>query len=306
MHKIIFISGPTASGKSEFVHKIIDKYFYKASILSVDSIQIYKMLTIGSAKPAKYIQEKYRYNLIDFVDPRVNFSVSDYINNCANVIPNMEGIIFAVGGTGLYFDGLKYGLFYEEDDGGVCRQKLYNDYQKHGHDYMLGILKDIDIASYNTVDLQNIRRVIRAIEVYYKTGNKFSDMKKLRKQSIPIQYLHYNIDKDRNTLYNDINLRVDNMLASGLIDEVASIIDYGVKIENTSLQAIGYKECYDYIVGKNISYNELSYNIKINTRHFAKRQISWFKRYDDIVQIQTDNDNSIKKMLEEINTFYNI
>ena len=305
MYRIIFISGATASGKSDFIHALIDKYFPNASILSVDSMQVYKMLCIGTAKPKEEIKNKYNYNIIDCIDPKLNFTVSDYLDICASVIPKMSNPIFAVGGSGLYSSALKYGLFKESDDNGIVRKKLYDDYEQHGHSYMVDILKNIDIDSYNTIDIQNIRRVIRAIEVYYKTGKIFSEMKNERQPIIPIKYVDYAIDKDRNILYDDINARVINMFENGLLEEVRSIIDYGVDIKNTSMQGIGYKECYEYLVNKTISYDRLIYNVQINTRHFAKRQLTWFRR--EKPNWTNVNDNSaIENMVMEVKAFCNI
>lgn len=304
MHKIIFISGATASGKSGFAHNIIDKYFPNASILSVDSIQVYKMLSVGSAKPSVEEIEKYNYKLVDIIDPKTNFSVNDYLNIVAKEIEQMSKPIFAVGGTGFYFNTLKYGLFEElNDDGGQIRAKLYADYEKYGLEYMSDLLKTIDIASYNTIDIQNIRKVVRALEVYYKTGQKFSVVKQNRKQAIPIEYIHYAIDIDRQVLYNNINLRVLKMFDNGLLDEVQGIIDYGVAKDSTAMAAIGYKECYEYLINKTIDYDRLLYNVQINTRHFAKRQLTWFRRDSDIRWVDPSDENAISNMIEEVTSF---
>ncbi len=307
MHKLIFISGATASGKSGFVHGLIDKYFPRASILSVDSIQVYKMLSVGSAKPSDDEVQKYNYKLVDLIDPKTNFSVNDYLNIAASEIPKANKPIFAVGGTGFYFNALKYGLFEEpSDDSGEIRQKLYADYEQHGLDYMLNLLKNIDIDSYNSIDIHNIRKVVRALEVYYKTGRKFSDIKNDRKQVIPIDYLHYAIDIDRQVLYNNINTRVLKMFELGLLDEVSSIIDSGVPKDSTAMAAIGYKECYEYLVDKTIDYDRLVYNVQINTRHFAKRQLTWFRRDSDIKWINPNDENIMENIAKEVGQFCNI
>ncbi len=306
MHKLIFISGATASGKSGFAHSLIDTHFQNASILSVDSIQVYKMLSVGSAKPSDEEINRYNYKLVDIVDPKTNFSVNDYLNIAAMEIPKMRTPIFAVGGTGFYFDALKYGLFEESsDDGGEIRAKLYADYQEHGLEYMCEVLKTVDIASYNSIDIQNIRKVVRAIEVYHKTGRKFSDIKRDRKQVIPIEYIHYAIDIDRQTLYDNINSRVVKMFEAGLLDEVSNIIDYGVSIDNTAMAAIGYKECYEYLIRKTIDYEQLVHNVQINTRHFAKRQLTWFRRGSDVKWINPNDSSAVENMLREVEQFCN-
>lgn len=304
MKKIVFLSGATASGKSNFAHKLIDNYFSNASILSVDSMQVYKHLNIGSAKPSKEEISHYRYNMIDLVEPTYNFNIKDYLDILKNIIEFVEEPIFAVGGTGFYIDALKYGIFEEDlnnkEKNKEIRKSLYERLDNEGLDSLYYELIKVDNEI--VIDRYNARRVIRALEVYYSTGEKFSCLKKKRKPLIDFEYITYIIDIDRNVLYDNINLRVNKMFDNGLLEEVTNIIDMGVTSDNTSMQAIGYKECYDYIINNNMEKKELIDLIQKRTRNFAKRQLTWFRRENHNL-INTD-DESLYKVAKEVEAFY--
>lgn len=305
MKKIIFISGATASGKSDFVHKLIDNYFDNATILSIDSMQVYKYMNIGSAKPSLAEIKKYNYKMIDIVEPSFNFNVKDYLNIFKTVIENVpkeEEPIFGVGGTGFYIDAIKFGIFEENNDNkensNKIRKELYNRIEKEGLESLYLELLDIDKESAQNIDKYNARRVVRALEVFYNTGRKFSELKKERKKIADLDYISYIMDIEREELYNNINKRVDLMFEKGLLEEVKSLINANVDINSTSMQGIGYKECYDYIVNNSMSFEELKELIKKRTRNFAKRQLTWFRRekHRKIEDIET--------VAKEIKEFY--
>lgn len=305
MKKIIFISGATASGKSDFVHKLIDNYFNNATILSIDSMQVYKYMNIGSAKPSLAEIKKYNYKMIDIVEPSFNFNVKDYLNIFKTVIENVpkeEEPIFGVGGTGFYIDAIKFGIFEENNDNkensNKIRKELYNRIEKEGLESLYLELLDIDKESAENIDKYNARRVVRALEVFYNTGRKFSELKKERKKIADLDYISYIMDIEREELYNNINKRVDLMFEKGLLEEVKSLINANVDINSTSMQGIGYKECYDYIVNNSMSFEELKELIKKRTRNFAKRQLTWFRRekHRKIEDIET--------VAKEIKEFY--
>lgn len=305
MKKIIFISGATASGKSDFVHKLIDNYFDNSTILSIDSMQVYKYMNIGSAKPSLAEIKKYNYKMIDIVEPSFNFNVKDYLNIFKTVIENVpkeEEPIFGVGGTGFYIDAIKFGIFEENNDNkensNKIRKELYNRIEKEGLESLYLELLDIDKESAQNIDKYNARRVVRALEVFYNTGRKFSELKKERKKIADLDYISYIMDIEREELYNNINKRVDLMFEKGLLEEVKSLINANVDINSTSMQGIGYKECYDYIVNNSMSFEELKELIKKRTRNFAKRQLTWFRRekHRKIEDIET--------VAKEIKEFY--
>ena len=309
MKKIVFISGATASGKSAFVHKLIDNYFNKATIISVDSMQVYKYMDIGSAKPAPEEIKKYNYKMIDIVEPSFNFNIKDYLDIFKNVIQNIpkeEEPIFGVGGTGFYIDSIKYGIFDETNDNKEnsikIRKKLYEKIENEGLDSLYFELLKIDKDSAENIDRFNARRVVRALEVFYNTGKKFSELKKERKKIIDFDYISYILDLDRETIYNNINKRVDSMFDKGLLEEVKSLINMNVDIDSTSMQAIGYKECYDYLVNGSMSFEELKEIIKKRTRNFAKRQLTWFRR-EEHKKIKPED---IEKVEREIKEFYKL
>ena len=309
MKKIIFISGATASGKSSFVHSLIDNHFNRATIVSADSMQVYKYMDIGSAKPSYDERLKYHYEMIDIVEPSVNFNVKDYLDYFSKAISNIKDVpIFVVGGTGFYIDSIKHGIFDDnienKDDIIKIRDELYKRIEIYGLDSLFYELLEVDEECANTIDRYNSRRVVRALEVYYSTGKKFSELKKDRKKVADIEYISYLIDIDREELYNNINKRVDIMFDNGLLDEVNRLVDMNINITSTAMQAIGYKECYEYIVNKSMSYEELKEIIKKRTRNFAKRQLTWFRRSDDYIKI-----NPTKEYLDivakNIENYYN-
>ena len=307
MKKIVFISGATASGKSCFVHKLIDNYFNKAAIISIDSIQVYRYMDIGSAKPSKEEINKYNYKMVDILEPTTNFNIKDYLDIFKNVIENTDNIpIFGVGGTGFYIDAIKYGIFDEENDNKenseAIRKELYDRIDKYGLESLYSELLNVDKEAAENLDRFNARRVVRALEVYYNTGKKFSELKKQRKPVVDLEYLSYIIDIDRDVLYDNINKRVDIMFEKGLLDEVKRVIELGVDNSYTSMQAIGYKEVYDYLVNNSMTLEETIELIKKRTRNFAKRQLTWFRREEH----RRINENDLEKVAEEIKSFYNI
>lgn len=309
MKKIIFISGATASGKSNFVHKLIDNYFNNSTTLSIDSMQVYKYMDIGSAKPSPDEIKKYNYKMIDIIEPSLNFNIKDYLDIFKNVVQNIpkeEEPIFGVGGTGFYIDSIKYGIFDETNDNKEnsikIRKELYKKIENEGLESLYLELLKVDEESAQDIDRYNARRVVRALEVFYNTGKKFSQLKKERKRIIDLEYISYIIDIDRDTLYNNINKRVDLMFDKGLLEEVKSLINMNVDINGTSMQAIGYKECYDYIVNNSMSFEELKELIKKRTRNFAKRQLTWFRR-EEHRRIKPED---IDKVAREIKEFYEI
>ena len=309
MKKIVFISGATASGKSDFVHKLIDNYFYNATIISIDSMQVYKYMDIGSAKPSPEEIKKYNYKMIDIVEPSFNFNIKDYLDIFKNIIENIskeKEPIFGVGGTGFYIDSIKYGIFDETNDNKEnsikIRKELYKKIENEGLESLYLELLRIDKEAAENIDIYNPRRVVRALEVFYNTGRKFSELKKERKKIIDLDYLSYVMDIERDSLYNNINKRVDSMFDKGLLEEVKSIINMNVNINCTSMQAIGYKECYDYIVNNSMSFEELKELIKKRTRNFAKRQLTWFRR-EEHKKIKPED---IEKTAKEIKEFYEL
>lgn len=297
--KIAFITGPTAGGKTEFIHELKDKYFPNAKIISADSIQVYKMMNIGTAKPTKDELKNYNYSLIDYVDPLQKYTLSNYLKDAYDEIRNTKGEIFVVGGTGLYIRGLKQGIFEEIEDGLQTREALIKEKEEKGLPALYEELKKKDPKAANFIDEKNERRVIRALEVIRKTGKMFSMIQKESKPPFEFKHKTYVLKVERETVYKRINKRVLKMFEKGLVDEVKELIEYGVKKDYSSMQGIGYKEVYDYII-KPYKYENLINLIQKNTRHYAKRQETWFKKEDPNYIHRED----IKQIAEDMKRFF--
>lgn len=310
MFNLCAIVGPTAVGKSKISIEVADHI--DAEIISADSVQIYKKLDIGSAKIKK--EEQYapsgnliKHHMIDVVEPDQDFSVADFKQHVEELIPKIQKrrhIPLLVGGTGLYVQAIVDP--YKFDPMPVdweFRNKLHEIAAQHGNEYLHAKLKQVDPSSAAKLHPNDLRRVIRALEVYYKTGQ-------------PIWYNHFEKEKSNNTeillvgltmprelLYQKINLRVDEMITAGLIDEVKSLLDAGYDRQLTSLQSLGYKQIISYLMDE-ISLEEAIYLIKRDTRRFAKRQIAWFKRDKRINWYVIDETTDYSKLVKEIVTFF--
>lgn len=288
--KVIIITGPTASGKSDIAIKLAK--LIDGEIISSDSQQIYRDMNIGTNKVTQEESLGIKHHLIDIINPDEEYSVQNFSNDCRNLIKdisNRNKVPIIAGGTGFYIDSILYNLNYGavKKDNSI-REKYENLADKNGNYYIYDILKKIDPVTALKYHPNEKKRIIRSLEIYEKTGVIPSKVKKgnreLNDEIDPFVFvINY---KDRNLLYEKINKRVSMMIDDGLILETKNLIDkYELDENSRSLLAIGYKETYDYIKGK-ISLDELEYNIRINTRHYAKRQITWMRKYIDY------NDNS--------------
>lgn len=275
-NKIIIICGPTASGKSDLAVECAK--LLNSEVISADSMYIYKGLNVGTAKPTTQEMKGVKHHLIDVVHPKDSFSVSDYKRLAEPIIKNLlskKKIPIICGGTGFYINSILYDLSYGNSEGNlVVREKYKKLAEEKGNEYVYNVLKDCDIESANKLHFNDVKRVIRALEIF-ESGTKKSE---IQDEFLPkYDYKAYSIDFPRSTLYERINLRVDKMLSSGLIDEVKQLLTQGVDKTCQCMQAIGYKEVLDYLSGE-ISLGQAIELIKLNTRHYAKRQITYFKK----------------------------
>ncbi len=292
--KIIIICGPTASGKSDLalsIAKMLD-----TEIVSADSMYIYKDLNIGTAKPSTLEMQGIKHHLIDVVSPYDSFSVSDYKDMALPIIYDVLDrgkTPIICGGTGFYINSILYDLSYGNSEANFeVRNKYTNLAKEKGNEYVYNILQELDIESANKLHPNDLKRVVRALEIYH-SGTKKSDIKD--NLVAKFDYLAYSINFDREILYSRINNRVDIMLKNGLIEEVENLLKRGVTKENQCMQAIGYKEIIDYLEG-NCSLQKAIDDIKLNTRHYAKRQITFFKK----LNVKMLNAQPIDKMAEQI------
>ena len=294
--KICAIVGPTASGKSSLAVWLANQI--NAEIVSADSMQIYKGMNIGTAKPTAEEQKLVPHHMIDFLDQDELFSVADYVKMAKNVIRDIVSRgknPILVGGTGLYVDSLLNDIqFQEQNENFNIREKLIEDLDKFGSKYMLEKLKEIDIEYARTLHPNNVKRIIRGLEIYYATGIKMSENLRLSK-SKPSCFDACMIGltfENRENLYKQINARVDNMMDCGLLEEAKNIINSSMD-SNTSMQAIGYKEFIGYFNGTE-GLDDCVLKLKQNTRKYAKRQLTWFRRNKYINWIYCDKLSNIE------------
>ncbi len=280
MQKILAIAGPTASGKSSIAVKLAKKL--NGEIISMDSMQIYTGMDIGTAKVTKEEMENIPHHLIDIVEPNIPFSVSDFVliaKNTINYIISRDKLPILVGGTGLYYECLIYPFTFgsaKSDD--TIKQKLYEELEKYGPNYLHDKLKQIDPVDAQKIHPNNTKRLIRALEIYEITGNSKTESAKSDK-ILQYDIDFYVLDNDRQILYDNIAKRVNIMIDNGLEGEIKNLLYSGCNFDMQSMQGIGYKEFKGYFEGK-ITLEQVKNDIILNSRHYAKRQITWFKRYE--------------------------
>lgn len=295
LNKILIICGPTASGKSAVAlecAKILD-----SEIIYADSMDIYKTLDIGTAKPSINEQTMVKHHLIDVVNPNSEFTVSDYKNLAEPIIKELlhKGKVPIIcGGTGFYINSILYDLSYGNGKGDEkVREKYKQIANDKGNEYVYNLLQKIDPDSAKKIHQNDVKRVIRALEIA-ESGTIKS---KIADDLTPkYNYDAYSIDFDRDSLYKRINDRVDLMIASGLVNEVKNLIEQGITINDQCMQGIGYKEIYSYLKDE-ISLEQAIDLIKLNTRHYAKRQITFFKRLDGLKLLPPEDPKILAKRI---------
>lgn len=276
---IPIIAGPTASGKSSLAIELAQKI--GGEIVSCDSMQIYKGLDIGTAKVTPEEQRLVPHHLIDITDPGVIFSVNDFTMHAYKAIEDIlkrGKMPILCGGTGQYISALYEGIRYvDEPVDKKIIDDLYERYEKEGIDIIYDELQKIDPVASSKIHKNNTRRVIRAYAVFLSTGKTFTWWNENSKKSGPeYPYKLFTLDYDRNIIYDRINKRVDIMIEQGLVEEARKVYSEGNILNSTARQAIGYKELFDYLDGK-CTLEESVYDIKLRSRHYAKRQLTWFR-----------------------------
>ena len=302
--KVIVIVGPTASGKTALSIELAKKI--NGEIISCDSMQIYKDMNIGSAKPTIDEMQGIKHYLIDVVDPTDRFSVAEYKKRAEQAIEEVlkKGKVpIVIGGTGLYANSLIYGIEYNEIE---FDEKFRNDLMKkaeteEGLQFLYEEAKKIDPIAIEKISNNDKKRILRIIEIFHSTGKTKTQQEiESRNKDIKYDYKVFAINIERPILYERINKRVDIMIQQGLIDEVEDILKK-YKEFPTAMQAIGYKEIVEYLNG-NITKDEAIEKIKQESRRYAKRQITWFKRIQNITWLNglENIQNNINIILEEI------
>lgn len=279
---LIICAGPTASGKTALSVELALRF--NGEIVSADSMQIYKYMDIGTAKPSLEERRGVPHHLMDFVEPTEDYSLADYAAAAHEAIKDIYSrgkLPIMVGGTGLYIDTVADNIKLESPgENEELRQELTKLAAEKGNGFVHSMLKEIDPESYEKLHENDLKRVIRAIEIFELTGKTIGEYNRLSRNAETIyDCKRFMIEWDRDVLYARINRRVDEMLEAGLVDETEKLLKMGLKPENTAMQAIGYKEIAEYLSGL-CSLEEAVENVKRESRRYAKRQISWFKRRD--------------------------
>ncbi|MBO5935753.1 MAG: tRNA (adenosine(37)-N6)-dimethylallyltransferase MiaA [Clostridia bacterium] len=290
--KVIAVVGPTASGKTSLAVEIAKAV--GGEIISADSMQIYKGMFIATAQPSEEEKQGIPHHLISIIDPSETYSVAQFVSDakrCIEDIVSRGNVPVIAGGTGLYVDSLLYGIdFGFVPDNSEMRDKLKDRLEKEGAEKLLSELRQIDPETADTLHVNNAGRILRALEVYYLTGETISEQKrKSREKGSDYDSLYIYIEyADRQKLYDRIEKRVDIMVDTGLLEEAEKFISLGE--ETTAKQAIGYKELKPYFSGE-YTLGEALDNLKKETRHYAKRQMTWFRRNENKFTVQPDADN---------------
>ncbi len=309
---VIAVVGPTASGKTSLSIEIA-KHF-NGQVVSADSMQIYEKMNIATAKPTDDEMQGILHHLIGFQPIDKKFSVAEYVTlakECIENIHNCGGLPVIAGGTGLYIDSLLQNIqFSKEESNRGLRNELTEMFDEKGAEYMLNWLREVDPETAEKLHLNDKSRIIRALEIYQATGKTMTEQKILsREEKSPYNVFYIGINyRDRNVLYDRINRRVDIMVDNGLLDEAKDF--YNIDSDKTACQAIGYKELAPYFIGEK-SLEECLESLKIETRHYAKRQLTWFRKneninwvypddYEDTVDMYDDVFALINKFLKEV------
>ena len=284
---IIILTGPTAVGKTDLSVTLAKRI--GGEIISADSMQVYRHMDIGSAKIMPEQMDGIPHHLIDILEPAQEFNVVSFQNLARQA---MDGIYerghipIVTGGTGFYIQALLYDIdFTDNDEDTALRRELEEIAKTQGSGVLYDRLKQIDPESCEIIHANNIKRVIRAIEFYEKTGMKISEHNKTQRQNnSPYNFAYFVLNDDRDKLYDRIEARVDTMMEQGLVEEVRCLSAMGCTSNMVSMQGLGYKEILAYLDG-DITLEEAVYLIKRDTRHFAKRQLTWFRRERDTIMV---------------------
>ncbi|MBE3091756.1 MAG: tRNA (adenosine(37)-N6)-dimethylallyltransferase MiaA [Candidatus Atribacteria bacterium] len=300
-NNLLILLGPTGVGKTDISIKLAQK-IPDIEIISADSMQIYKYMDIGTAKPDKSVLNTIKHHMIDIVDPAENFDVIQYSKLAAKIILDVfkrGKIPILAGGSGLYISSIINPLFTGPDRNIEYRKTLGEEAKIHGKKYLYDRLSKIDPISASKIEPNDLRRIIRALEVYKSTGKTISYLqKKSSNNNAKINYQIIGFKRNRENLYEVINLRVDKMIKDGFIEEVKMLRDKGYKENLNSMQGLGYKQINKHLNGV-CSKEEAIDLIKIETRHYAKRQMTWFKnKIKNIEWIDLDKSSENEAILK--------
>lgn len=293
--KIIVICGPTASGKTKLGIELANRI--NGEIVSCDSMQIYKEMDIGTAKPTKQEQKEAVHHLIDFIEPDKRYSVADFKKDATNEI---EKILkrgknpILVGGTGLYINSLIYNIEFKEEKTDI---EYRNKMEKLETEKLYEQAKKIDETATLKVSEKDRKRLIRILEIYHSTGKTKTELEIESRKELKYDYKIFVLNMNRDELYERINKRVDTMISEGLIEEVRNLIQK-YEVFPTAMQGLGYKEVVEFLNG-NLTKEEMVEKIKQESRRYAKRQLTWFRQYKDAIWLEANSSDNVNTILEE-------
>lgn len=300
---LVILSGPTAVGKTALSIELAKAI--NGAIISADSMQVYKGMDIGSAKIMPEEMEGIPHYLIDVLEPEEEFNIVRFQEMAKEAMKEIYAkgqIPIIAGGTGFYIQSLLYDIDFSNQDTNDSYRKQLEEFAKvHGAEALHEQLREIDPVSYETIHANNIKRVIRALEFYHLSGEPISaHNEKERQKDSPYNFAYFVLNDDRQTIYDKINARVDIMVKNGLLEEVKALKAKGYHKKMVSMQGLGYKEILSYLDGE-CTLEEAIYTIKIETRHFAKRQLTWFRREKDCIWMDKSKyDHDEKAMLADM------
>ena len=303
--KVIVICGPTASGKTALSIELAKKI--NGEIISSDSMQIYKDMDIGTAKPTKQEMQEIKHYLLDFVEPDQRYSVAQFKKDAEKAIEEIlakNKVPIIVGGTGLYVDSLIYGIEYQEIElDKKYRDELEERAQKEGLETLYEQAKKIDPQAIEKISANDKKRILRILEIYHSTGKTKTQQEiESRKNEVKYDYKVFALNIEREKLYERINKRVDIMIKQGLIQEVENLCSKYTEFP-TAMQGLGYKEVVEYLQGK-ISEQEMIEKIKMETRRYAKRQLTWFRKNKQTIWLDaTKGKENVEIILKEYYKF---
>jgi tRNA dimethylallyltransferase len=309
MKPLVILTGPTAVGKTDLSIQLAKRI--GGEIVSADALQVYKLMDIGTAKVTREEMDGVEHYLIDVLEPDEEFNAATFkrmANEAIEEIYAKGKIPVITGGTGFYIQAVLYDIDFEDGEGysddderAKLREKFTCMLNEHGAEYIHDRLREVDAESAESIHPNNTQRVIRALEYCYMTGGKFSKHNATQRQKkSDYNFSYFVLNDDRKKLYERIDRRVDVMFEKGLLDEMKSLTDRGLTRENQSMQAIGYRELFDYFDGVK-TLDETKELIKQNSRRYAKRQLTWFRRERDVTWINyPDFEGSKERVLDYI------
>ena len=298
--KVLVILGPTGVGKTKISLEVADKI--KGEIICADSRQIYRFMDIGTAKPKPEQRKRIAHHIIDMVDPDERFTAADFAREAKKTIKDLitrGKSPIVTGGTGLYIRALTRGFFKGPKGNSKIREKLKKTARKKGKEFLHKKLSNVDPEAAQSIHPNNLLRVIRALEVYQITGTSISQLQKQGEyDKREFDFTKIGLNLDRKKLYEKIEKRVDQMMSEGLLDEVKRLKDLGYSRELTPLKTLGYKELFSYLDG-DLSLLKAVELIKKNTRNYAKRQLTWFKKEENITWFDMEQNDIANKIIKK-------